>query len=337
VTLTATENPGFVFVGWSGDIVSVSNPVQVAMSHSKTLVANFMPTNDIVVDNPDASYAGVWTIGSAAADKFGSYYQYASTSGDAASAFYTPHILVPGKYDVSIWYPQGTNRTSRAQVLVAHDGEFLSSELDQTTGGGMWRVVAKAQSFAAGTNGFVSIGNNTGENNKIVVADAVRFSFNPGPLIFSQPQSQSVRISSDATFQVLAASMRPLSYQWQFNGDNIAGATSSSYTRTNAQLSDAGFYTVIVSDEVEVIASDAAVLTVTRIVPVTFSSVSTSEGGGFHFSLSGEANVTYTIETSTNLVDWLTLTNISSVDGNIEFNDIAPVGSARFYRAHSIP
>jgi hypothetical protein len=337
VTLTATANPGFIFVGWSGDIVSVSNPVQIAMSHSKTLVANFLPTNDIVVDNPDASYAGVWTIGSAAADKFGSYYQYASTSGGAASAVYTPNIRVAGKYDVSIWYPQGTNRTSRAQVLVAHDGEFLSSELDQTTGGGAWRVVAKGQTFEVGTNGFVSIGNNTGENNKIVVADAVRFSFNPGPFIFSQPQSQSVRVSSDATFQVLAASTRQLSYQWQFNGDNILGATSSSYTRTNAQLSDAGLYTVIISNEVEVIASDAAVLTVTQIVPVTLSSVSIAEEGGFHFSLSGEAGATYTIETSTNLVDWLTLTNIVSVEGSIEFNDAAPAGSARFYRARSIP
>jgi hypothetical protein len=224
--------------------------------------------------------------------------------------------LVPGKYDVSIWYSQGTNRTSRAQVLVAHDGEFLSSELDQTTGGGTWRVVTKGQTFAVGTNAFVSIGNNTGENNKIVVADAVRFSFNPGPFIFSQPQSQSVRVSSDATFQVLAASTRQLSYQWQFNGDNILGATSSSYTRTNAQLSDAGLYTVIISNEVEVIASDAAVLTVTQIVPVTLSSVSIAEEGGFHFSLSGEAGATYTIETSTNLVDWLTLTNIVSVEGS---------------------
>lgn len=337
VNLIATAKPGFIFVGWSGDAVSSSNSIEVAMTSSKTLVANFLNTADIILDNPDANYIGVWTIGSGAGDKFGNYYQYASTSGGAANAIYTPNILTAGKYDVSIWYPQGTNRTSRAQVLVSHDGDAILSEMDQTVGGGSWRTVARGNEFAAGTGGSVSIGNNTGENNKIVVADAVRFSFNPAPIIFSQPQSQTVKASSNATFQVLAACISPFTYQWRFNGTNLVGATTSAYTQTNVQATNAGSYTVVLSNQVDVVTSDAAVLTVTEVVPATLNSFSFSVESGFHFSLSGGANVTYSIETSTNLVDWLALTNVFSADGNLEFTDPPSDGATRFYRARWTP
>src|ERR1017187_7144269 len=40
----------------------------------------------------------------------------------------------------------------------------------------------------------------------------------------------------------------PLSYQWQFNGTNIAGATRAWLTLTNVQLADAGNYCVVVSN-----------------------------------------------------------------------------------------
>jgi hypothetical protein len=337
VSLAVSNNPGFIFVGWSGDVVSSSNSINVAMSSSRNLVANFLSTDDIILDNPDADYVGVWTIGSAASDKYGAYYQYATTGSGMAKAIYTPNILTAGKYDISIWYPQGTNRTSRAQVLMSHDGDSEIAEVDQTIGGGSWHRIAAGKEFSAGTAGFVSIGNNTGENSKIVVADAVRFSFNPAPIIFSQPQSQSVPVSSNATFQVLAGCVSPFTYQWQFNGTNIAGATTSVYTRNGVQNSDAGNYTVLLSNQVDVVSSEAAALTVTSVIPATINSISVSAENGFHFSLSGGANVTYTIETSTNLVDWIQLTNIFSADGNLEFTDPPSEGAARFYRARWVP
>ena len=123
-----------------------------------------------------------------------------------------------------------------------------------------------------------------------------------------------------------------MGYQWQFDGADIPGATSSAYTRSNVQPGDVGGYSVIVSNQVEAVSSDVALLSV--VVPMTFGSVSASEGG-FHFSLSGGANMVYTIETSTNLSDWSVLTNIFTLDGNVEFTNPVLEDSTRFYRARA--
>ena len=47
------------------------------------------------------------------------------------------------------------------------------------------------------------------------------------PSITAQPASQTVLAGSTATFSVTAAGTAPLSYQWQFSGTNLAGATGS--------------------------------------------------------------------------------------------------------------
>ena len=55
------------------------------------------------------------------------------------------------------------------------------------------------------------------------------------PYIDSQPRDQMVDRGSNATFRVYAQGTTPLTYQWTFQGVNIAGATQSSYTRSNVQ------------------------------------------------------------------------------------------------------
>jgi hypothetical protein len=53
-----------------------------------------------------------------------------------------------------------------------------------------------------------------------------------------------------------------ITYQWQFDGTNIANATNSSLTLTNVQLTNAGTYTVTVSNLIGLVVSSNAVLTV---------------------------------------------------------------------------
>ena len=45
------------------------------------------------------------------------------------------------------------------------------------------------------------------------------------PIITLQPQSQTNMAGTAANFSVMATGFTPLSYQWQFNGANIAGST----------------------------------------------------------------------------------------------------------------
>ena len=51
-----------------------------------------------------------------------------------------------------------------------------------------------------------------------------------------------------ATFSAVVQATPAPALQWSFNGTNIAGATASSYTITNAQYSDAGTYTILATN-----------------------------------------------------------------------------------------
>src|SRR5207249_4709098 len=50
------------------------------------------------------------------------------------------------------------------------------------------------------------------------------------PTITTAPANQTVTAGQTASFTVVAGGTAPLSYQWQKNGANIAGATLASYT-----------------------------------------------------------------------------------------------------------
>ena len=76
------------------------------------------------------------------------------------------------------------------------------------------------------------------------------------PLSFrTMPSNQLVTAGANATFTATAIGGTPLSYQWQLNGANLAGATKSSYTLTAAQNSQVGNYTVVASNIIGAITS----------------------------------------------------------------------------------
>jgi hypothetical protein len=77
---------------------------------------------------------------------------------------------------------------------------------------------------------------------------ATVISLSSAPQIVTQPNEQFTSAGGSATFSVTAAGASTLTYQWYFNGTPIDGATTSSYSISNAQASDAGTYTVTVTD-----------------------------------------------------------------------------------------
>ena len=68
------------------------------------------------------------------------------------------------------------------------------------------------------------------------------------PVFVTQPTSQTVTVGDTVTFNVSATGTPPLSYQWNFNGTNISGATNMTLTLTNVQLNQAGNYAVLVAN-----------------------------------------------------------------------------------------
>jgi hypothetical protein len=88
------------------------------------------------------------------------------------------------------------------------------------------------------------------------------------PSITTQPQNQTVVVGSTATFTVAATGTAPLTYQWQKNGTNISGATSSSYTTPATVAGDDGsLFQVIIMNGAGSVTSSQAKLTVGATPP----------------------------------------------------------------------
>src|SRR5882724_5621591 len=83
------------------------------------------------------------------------------------------------------------------------------------------------------------------------------------PTITMQPVNQTVTAGQTASFTVVAGGTAPLSYQWQKNGANIAGATAANYTTPATTTSDSGStFDVVVTNAAGTVTSSAATLTV---------------------------------------------------------------------------
>ena len=87
------------------------------------------------------------------------------------------------------------------------------------------------------------------------------------PTITAQPVAQTVTAGQSATFTV-KASGDSLSYQWQRDGKDIAGATADTYTLAGAQASDDGAaFAVVVKNAGGTVTSNKATVSVTAALP----------------------------------------------------------------------
>lgn len=82
------------------------------------------------------------------------------------------------------------------------------------------------------------------------------------PSVTTQPESQTKLPGAPVTFSITAAGSAPLSYQWQKNGVNIAGATAASFTIGSVAERDEGAYRCLVINLCESTLSAEANLTV---------------------------------------------------------------------------
>lgn len=83
------------------------------------------------------------------------------------------------------------------------------------------------------------------------------------PTIDAEPQDLTRTIGQFASFSVSASGTAPLRYQWYFNTNTpLANATNATLELSNVQMSDAGTYSVTVTNEQGSATSRHAVLTV---------------------------------------------------------------------------
>lgn len=128
---------------------------------------------------------------------------------------------------------------------------------------------ATATTFATGISSLVDLRVSTdgslyylsrGANSTSGMVSRIRFS--QSPAISAHPQSQTVSAGQAVTFSVTANGTAPLSYQWQRNDVNIAGATSSTLAITAGTGDNGATYRVIVTNGSGTATSNRATLTV---------------------------------------------------------------------------
>ena len=99
------------------------------------------------------------------------------------------------------------------------------------------------------------------------------------PVVTQGPIGVLVSVGQPATFSVVAAGDAPLSYQWQRDGADIAGATQSTYLLPSAVLADSGAaFRAVVTNPFGSITSAAATLSVTADLPPTATITSPTAG-----------------------------------------------------------
>jgi hypothetical protein len=157
------------------------------------------------------------------------------------------------------------------------------------------------------------------------------------PSITQQPQSQTVNAGTNVTLAVSVAGTEPFSFQWKFNGSDIAGATSASLVLTNIQPANGGTYIVNVANAAGSVTSAGAALTVSS-EPETPPQIERIERNG------NTVNILFTVAASFQLAlehadslpatTWTTLTNVSAklAPVTVTVPDSISASSNRFYR-----
>jgi|GEM_PF-1216413 len=119
-------------------------------------------------------------------------------------------------------------------------------------------------------------------------------------MIIQQPNSLTVNEENSFSLHVQAGGDGSISYQWKKNNQDIVGANSATYSVANANLSDAGSYSVIVSNNGESLTSLHALITVTQVIkPISIidqpRSLSLTVGDPIHLSvgISGDGPYDY--------------------------------------------
>lgn len=108
----------------------------------------------------------------------------------------------------------------------------------------------------------------TDAENNVFVADNAAVTIRKGEflgysvMISKHPESITVSAGATAQISVTASGTPAPTYQWQFNGTAIAGATGTTLSLSNVSSANAGSYTVVVSNANGSVTSNAATLSV---------------------------------------------------------------------------
>jgi uncharacterized repeat protein (TIGR03803 family) len=133
----------------------------------------------------------------------------------------------------------------------------------------------------------------------------ISLTLDPAPVITGQPVSQTNTVGTNVTFTVSVSGAAPIFYQWLKNSTNlpnagnVSGANTNVLTVSNVTLTDAGTYSVVVSNSFGSSTSSNAILTVIQFPTLSEALDATSQT----WNTGGNANWSPEIDTTHDGVD----------------------------------
>jgi len=133
------------------------------------------------------------------------------------------------------------------------------------------------------------------------------------PVITNQPTGLTTVAGGNATFSVLAGGVPALAYQWKWNTNTaLVNSTNASLALSSLRASQAGVYTVIITNSAGSITSSVVSLVITNPLPPAIVASVGGSGSAFHFGFTSVPGLTNTVLTNSALVGgtWGVYTNI---------------------------
>jgi len=161
------------------------------------------------------------------------------------------------------------------------------------------------------------------------------------PVITNPPIGITNIAGGSATFSVVAGGVPAVAYQWQLASANLIGSNNAALPLTNLRASQAGNYTVIITNSAGSVTSSIASLVVTNPLPTAFTPTSPVKSSSqFQFTFTPVAGLTNTVLTNGVMVGgtWNVFTNIppQATAALITIID-SPGAPSRFYRVQVVP
>lgn len=240
-------------------------------------------SSKLTLTNVSSSNAGTYTV--VATNAAGSI-----ISGAATFAIDTAAVAPAISTD-----PSGRTVPAGARLILtfAHTGTYpvtyqWSKNGTAITGANDAAYIVPVTSAADAGSYTVTVSNASGaatSNPAVVTVSNLKLT----PDLNSQPQSTTVALHDTAQARVSVGGVQPLRLQWRRNGFILAGQTATTLTLADAQVADAGTYTVTLSNDFGSVTSQAITVTVDASVTIPRIAVQTADptvANGHNISLS---------------------------------------------------
>lgn len=139
--------------------------------------------------------------------KKGTYRQCLTSKKGGSTVEWVPYIPEKGEYAVYVSYKTLENSATDAHYSVYHLGGCTNFVINQKMGGGTWIYLGKFAFDKGNASGRVVLTNESGESNKIVTADAVRFGGGMGNIARAKEPSPKAKGKDKIPMQPVISNM----------------------------------------------------------------------------------------------------------------------------------